>query len=290
MANQEVKISYLAKEETVCPVCEHQFRVEKMLTGRGRLNAGDLGVDLRRYYLYNQDFPIVNPLMFFIVVCPKCLCACFPDDFKLIKGHTYLISEIKKERERRDSFLHAFDFLSISFLDSRTLVSGAISFLLAAENYKFFPEEYSPTVKQALCFLRASWLFSTCLELYSEDKNLFNKMYEYAYDKTLIFFEKAATEIFDHELQGEFEFYFGPDLDKDFKYNGFVYISSYFIFLWSKNLELEKRMDLYLTLKNRLSKVFGLGVKSMSKAGSFLDLTKNLYDQINQALKEGEQK
>ena len=39
---RETKISFLSKEEYVCPVCETSFRKEELLSGSGRLFAGAL--------------------------------------------------------------------------------------------------------------------------------------------------------------------------------------------------------------------------------------------------------
>ena len=59
----EGKISYRAKNETACPVCDNTFRREELLTGGGRMNAGDLTDELHRIYLPTQRYGEVYPLI-----------------------------------------------------------------------------------------------------------------------------------------------------------------------------------------------------------------------------------
>ena len=47
---EELKISYFEKNPRTCPVCNKEFYHEMLLTGGGRLIAGNLRDDLRRTY------------------------------------------------------------------------------------------------------------------------------------------------------------------------------------------------------------------------------------------------
>ena len=76
------RISFFAKNKTVCPSCNAEFYREDVRTGRGRLIAGDLANDLRRLYEPSKKYGEVQPLIYTITVCPVCFYAAFPSDFE----------------------------------------------------------------------------------------------------------------------------------------------------------------------------------------------------------------
>ena len=57
------KTSFFSKKPISCPVCGSSFHREEMLTGSGRLIAGNLTEELRRLYEVNKKFGEVNPLV-----------------------------------------------------------------------------------------------------------------------------------------------------------------------------------------------------------------------------------
>ncbi|HBE03122.1 MAG TPA: DUF2225 domain-containing protein, partial [Spirochaetia bacterium] len=60
------KLTYFQKDEVKCPVCSGKFRREALLSGSGRLLAGDLLPDLRRIYKPSPRFGLANPLIYSI--------------------------------------------------------------------------------------------------------------------------------------------------------------------------------------------------------------------------------
>ena len=54
-----------------------QFLREELLSGSGRLLAGELTDELRRTYIPSQKYGAVYPLIYSIGVCPQCFLALF---------------------------------------------------------------------------------------------------------------------------------------------------------------------------------------------------------------------
>ncbi len=85
------KISYYVKEETRCPICEHQFQKEEMLFGRGRLIARDINAELRRTDDANPKFGKVFPAAYTLIVCPNCWSSGLPRDFENILPESIML-------------------------------------------------------------------------------------------------------------------------------------------------------------------------------------------------------
>ena len=58
------KISYWSKTKCRCPVCQRDFEKEEMLTGSGRMNAGDLTDELHRNYIPSEKYGAIYPLIY----------------------------------------------------------------------------------------------------------------------------------------------------------------------------------------------------------------------------------
>ena len=150
------RVTFFSKKETICPVCSTQFFREDLLTGRGRLIAGDLTRELRRVYEPSQKYGEVVPLIYPVVVCPGCYFSAYQQDFLGISDATK--SEIDEDSDRRVSSIRTV-FDELDFREPRTLNEGAASFYFAMTCYDFFPPEAAPTIKQGVCALRGAWLF-----------------------------------------------------------------------------------------------------------------------------------
>ena len=151
-------LTYYAKEQFECPVCKTKFKKEELHQGGGRLIAADLTDELHRTYTPSVKYGEVIPLLYQVVVCPKCYYASFPGDFRL--PSSAVIAKLFESTQNRYSSMHKL-FSKLDFSDARTICEGAASYYLAIMCYSVFDKKFSPTVKQAICSLRAAWLFKT---------------------------------------------------------------------------------------------------------------------------------
>ena len=67
--NETQKLTFFEKKQTVCPVCDAKFYREDLLSGGGRLIAGDLTPELRRLYEPSKKYGEVHPLMPCVLLC-----------------------------------------------------------------------------------------------------------------------------------------------------------------------------------------------------------------------------
>ena len=68
---EKVKISFFAKNKTICPVCGAEFFRENLLSGGGRMNAGNLTPEMHRLYEPTHKYGKVYPLIYSVTVCPE---------------------------------------------------------------------------------------------------------------------------------------------------------------------------------------------------------------------------
>ncbi|MCX8059436.1 MAG: DUF2225 domain-containing protein [Spirochaetes bacterium] len=277
-----LKISFFSKEDILCPICEEKFKRENMLTGGGRLNAGELTDELRRIYNPTKKFGKINPLIYPITVCPKCFFAAYSQDFDDFpqKNRDLLINDTKK---RIDFIKEIFD--DIDFRKERTIKEGIASYILTIYSYAFFPQSFSPSTKKALSALRCSWLLN---DLYEETKDekysaLLNIMYKKAY----LLFQEAYEKV-EKGKEAFDRIKFGPDLDKDFGFNGFLYIYVYLFLKFGLDQikDIEEKIKTIDKMKIIISKVFGMGKSSKEKTVFLLDKSRAMYDRLNEIQKE----
>ena len=138
----EGKITYRAKNETVCPICNNSFRREELLTGGGRMNAGELTDELHRVYLNTQKYGDVYPLMYPVSVCPKCWYAAYPRHFEIMGAEVH--SRIESTIGERKNLLRPL-FPDLDFDADRGLEEGVSSYVLAALCYEHRNAGTTPT-------------------------------------------------------------------------------------------------------------------------------------------------
>jgi hypothetical protein len=280
MEEQKKKISYRQKNPTSCPICGHKFHREEMLTGRGRLMAGNLTDELRRKYEVNPKFGVIYPLAYLVTVCPKCLYAAYPKDFD-----TLLPDEIEKVRNlalARSNSIKKF-FGSLSFNDDRSLEHGAASYMLAVEIYNIRNKKVAPTFKMAVSSLRAAWLFSDLAKLHSEKP--YNKISTFFYVKAYNYYGLVLEYIQSGEEPAEAAGHMGPDFDKNWGYDGILYLYAMLTMkIGAREKDIKKRIENFEKTKRYLSRVFGMGKSSKNKPGAILDMTKDLFDKMNEML------
>lgn len=277
------RVTFFSKKETVCPVDGSRFFREEILTGRGRLIAGNLNNELRRMYEPSAKFGKINPLLYPVTVCPGCYYAAFGPDFDAVPEAS--IPELENGVEDRVQAVQKV-LGELDFHDPRNTAEGAASYLLALISYDAFPKEFSPVTKQAICSLRAAWMFN---DLHTE-----SPMDNYDYVANL-FYRKAA---FFYELALEYETEgkqsitdvpnLGPDLDQNYGYDGVLYLSSYLTLHHGPKKNEERRIQSLARAKTTAAKLFGMGKASKQKPSAILDKARELYAQISEELADDE--
>ncbi len=279
------KVSFYQKKETICPVCGSSFHREEMLSGGGRLIAKKITDELRRIYEPSKKVGEIYPLIYPVSVCPECLYAAYPGDFdKVGEKSRELLLSLKERRKHNISLI----FPVVDYRKPRNLITGTASYILAISCYPFHESDLAPTFKMGLSALRAAWLFDDLNSKYPGQN----------YDKIKLLFYKKASKYYELTVKyaqtGEEKVdsvkNFGPDLDKNYGYEGVLYLSSLLKYKYGINEEDPELVDKLNRLKQVISKVFGVGKSSKAKPSLILDLAKELYEKINGTLEEMELK
>lgn len=278
-----LKITFLSKKEYKCPVCETAFRKEELLSGGGRLIAGKLTEELHRLYEPSKKYGVIFPLIYQSIVCPECWFASMEADFNSLPADRHDDARDDYEKRLKDTRLI---FPNADFHENRTLMEGAASQYLTLRCYDFFNKNVSPTIKQALSSLRCAWLIDELDKQYPQQHydwlgTLFRRKAEYLYNEALNR-EQYGIET----LSGLKNF--GPDTDKNYSYEGMLYMCAYLHYKYGPNNNEEERKTTLEGCRRTIAKLFGMGKKSKDKPGAFLEHARNLYDTINEELKEAE--
>ncbi len=277
MANNS--ISFFSKKPVSCPVCDADVYRESLRTGRGRLNAGDLTVELRRHYIPSERYGRVNPLNYVVTVCPSCLYAAFDDDFSDPPPEAR--SGIERDTEQRLETIEEL-FGPLDFRQPRDDAHGVASYYLATATYEHFPAESSPTIKRGLSMLRAAWICND-LEGLEPDRNwayLANVFYRKAR-----FFYTLAVE---REQSGEEAItqikHLGPDLDKNYGYDGVLYVYGLLEFRHGPRENGEAREKALHEARRIVGRLFGMGKATKNKPTAILDNARDLHTRISREL------
>ena len=278
--SSKLTITFWAKTETSCPVCGCGFKKEEMMTGSGRLNAGDLTDELRRLYIPSKKYGEVNPLIYYIMTCPQCLYSAAPSDFSELKSP--VITSLKANiQDRRASLGNIFG--SVDFKAKRTVMAGIASYYLAIMALESFPKDMSPTIKGGIYSLRSAWLCNDLHAKYPTEN--YNYMAEIFYKKATFYYVKAlAGEQDGSEGIGGAK-NLGPDLDKNYGYDGVLYIGAYLQYTYASS-DAVKHKEALENAKRIVARIFGMGRASKNKPVAILDNAKVLYDKLKEELKE----
>ncbi|MCK5674856.1 MAG: DUF2225 domain-containing protein [Spirochaetales bacterium] len=273
-------ISYFSKETIQCPVCEAEFHREDLRTGRGRLIAGDLTDELRRFYEPSQKYGEVNPLLYPVTVCPECYYSAFQTDFKEIPAESipFVVSNKKK---RFDIVGKLFN--NIDFRESRKLKDGTVSYYLAMMCYDHFPHEFSPVIKQGLASYRAAWLFMDLHGKYPDENydylvKLFYRKAGFFYNLS-VEYDGSGTESLTEVVS------LGPDLDKNYGYDGVLYISALLEYYYGPDSDDAKRIKSLERARTTVARIFGMGKASKNKPEALLIKAKELHSSIGEEIK-----
>ena len=278
---REVKISFASKEEYVCPVCETTFHREELLSGSGRLIAGVLTDELHRLYEPSIKYGDVYPLIYQATVCPECWFAAMDKDFADLPAESKFKAEDDRERRCVDTKLI---FPETDFRKNRDIITGTASLYLLVRCYDYFPKEFSPTIKQAIASLRTGWMLD----------EMGRKFPGQHYDWLATLFKKKAHFFYNEAIRREqlrretlsALKAFGPDTDKNYGYEGTLYLSALLTYKYAFQENPELRAPALETAKRTIAKIFGVGKSSKNKPGPLLEHARNLYDNITKELKE----
>lgn len=276
------KITFLAKESTHCPVCDKDFFHENLMTGGGRLIAGEITDKLHRLYKPSQAYGKIFPLVYPIIVCPDCFYASMSVDFDKVPEEN--IEKLKETRHERIEFANKLIGEPVDFSRYRTLHSGAVSYALAVLCYDFFSRKALPVIKQAICSMRAAYVFED-LDKETPD-NYFDYLSETFYRKALFFYKHALFLNQKKEQVMENLKVMGPDIDKDYGYDGITYLIATLTYQYGKKDDPEQRKRDLEEAKLYFGKLFGMGKSNVNKPKEILEKSKNFYDMLTKELKE----
>lgn len=277
-------ISYRVKEGRICPVCSFDYRLEKLHSGGGRLIAADLTKELRRLYQVSKKFGRVYPLAYQVLTCPQCLYSSYQNDFMDIAGEE--LNEIKNATTDRRMNIEKI-VGPVDFNEDRNLVLGAASYLLAIDCYQKRGIEIAPTPKKAISSMRGAWLFG---DLNTEFPGKgFEKIQDLLYMKAVGYYS-PILEIMGtgSEAHDKFINLLGPDTDKNWGFDGVIYLNGYLTnkYLTKVTSSKEQRIAILDKCKMHLGKLYGAGRSSSSKPSVIINLAKDLYEDISAQLDE----
>jgi len=277
------KITYRAKEKSSCPICMEEFEREELLTGGGRMNAGELSDELHRVYLPTQRYRNVYPLIYPVSVCPVCWYAAYPRSFDTLEDGER--SQLESRIEERRSIVQPL-FQDLDFGRDRRLEEGVASYFLAALCYEHRGPITAPTFLRGLSFLRAGWLATDL------DKRKVGENYD---SMSKIFLRKAAffyNEALERERAGKEDIegvrHHGPDLDNNFGFDGVLYLVGVLQLKYGQRENRASRISALKQARTAVSRIVGMGLSTKAKPSILLDLSRNLHKSIKFELENGE--
>lgn len=278
------EISFFKEEELLCLVCKTFIPQETIITGRGRLDAGDLTDDLHRLFTSSEEHGELFPIIYLVYTCPNCYFSVMKKDFKKLHRNSIVnFSTPLAKLRRQEMLLNLFSTIP-DFTQRRDLISGLATYMLAIETYNQFDSLDSPTIRMGICALRCAWICQHIKEHGYEDESIdfiikiFYKKAMFLYDQAI---ELSMTGSEDLGAIGSC----GPDFDKDYGYDGVVYVSTWLnVHYGDKTDSLERERTLKKS-KTNISKVFGFGISSKEKPSVLLGVARDIYDLIETELK-----
>ncbi|MDR0601255.1 MAG: DUF2225 domain-containing protein [Treponema sp.] len=279
--DRELKVSFVSKKEFTCPVCDARFRKEELLSGGGRLIAGNLTDELHRLYEPSAKYGDVYPLVYQSMVCPECWFAAMDADFEGLPEKNRERAKEDRERRRIDTELV---FSGVDFNRPRGLMEGAASQYLTMRCYDFYDKDVSPTIKQGLASLRAAWLTDELDkkkpgECYDWLALLFRRKAQFLYNEAIRLEQNGKETLSGIKI-------FGPDTDKNYSYEGVLYLCAYLRYKYGPAGNPAQRISSLEDARRTIAKIFGMGKSSKEKPGPLLDHAREIYDAINKELNE----
>lgn len=275
------RITFLSKKPIVCPVCESKFFREDLLTGRGRLIAGNLTDELRRNYEPTPKYGEVFPLIYPVLVCSSCYYATYAQDFMGIDDDAR--SKIDFERDKRAESI-AIIFDDLDFGEPRRLQEGVASYYFALMCYEHLGPEVAPTFKRALSAIRAAWLCNDLHKRLPQENN--DKLARLFYRKATFFYQLTVSrEQKGEELLDGVKSY-GPDIDKNYGFDGILYLNGLLEHRHGLKQNKQRRLMTLEKSKRYVSRVFGMGKASKAKPSAILDKARKLYEKMTEEIEQ----
>ncbi len=277
-------VTFYSKNEIQCPVCGANFRREDLLSGRGRLNAGELTNELRRMYIPTQKYGEVNPLLYPITVCPNCFYSVFAEDF--LRPKEKVCDRLRDYQNVRAQYLIKLFGRVPDFLEKRDIYSGVASYILAISTYPFFEKKkFSPTIKMGVSSLRVAWLMGDLIQATKQPH--FGELQQGFYKKAAEFYDRALANQSNASEPLDYCPWLGPDTDVNYGYDGFLYVNAVLKYKMSIFVEDPfEKVKIFESTKRILSKVFGIGRKARDKPEILLNMARDMYDKIGGEMDE----
>lgn len=280
-SDKKPKLSYWSKNKCLCPVCKKSFQKEEMLTGGGRMIAGELTEELHRIFEPSIKYGKIYPLIYSVGACPNCHSAFFWKDFEEINDNASLNALLDDRENRKNIVNNMFPYYDLT--RERNLLDGAAIYYLALLSYEKVDLEYAPTLKRAMISLRLAWL---CQDL---EKVIPNYNYDFAaevfYRKAQFFYEQTLINETQRIETIAKVSNFGPDIDKNYGYDGVIYLNSLLEYKYGQKEDMQIRFKKLDANKRSIARIFGLGKSSKSKPGPLLEKSRDLYDKLTEELK-----
>lgn len=282
---KKAALSYWSKDKCMCPVCRKEFPKEVMYSGNGRMIAGGLTDELHRLFEPSKKFGRIFPLVYDIGACPICYTAFFWYDFKDVKDPNLIDDLYNKSEERKHKVEVLFPYFDLTRM--RTIYDGAAMYYLALLTYSSAGAEMLPTIKSAILTIRLAWI---CDELNTRcPGHNFDYVAQVFYRKALFFYQQAIEVETSRVEQSSSILNSGPDMDKNYGWDGVIYLSGLLEYRYGQKDDLALRYKKLSVSKTAIARLFGLGKSSKSKPGPLLEHARNLYDLISKEVKEEEE-
>lgn len=278
---EKKKISFRAKQKTQCPVCGQEFQREELLSGGGRMNAGELTKELHRQYLPTERYGYVYPMIYPVTVCPRCYFAAYGKDFENPGKDS--IGPLKDDQPNR--IQQCRDLLpQMDFDEDRGLEQGVASYLLAMLSYEHMKADHFPTFRQGLSALRAAWL---CMEAHKRNgKDNWDYLAQVFYRKAAFFYAQTVEKDQNGKETSSQLSQFGPDVDQNYGFDGVIYLAALLEFSYGQRNNPEVRGETLKRARSTVSRIVGMGKSSKSKPGVLLDHSRDLHKDIKDELEE----
>ena len=277
-------ISFFHKKPFTCIVCEEKNYREELRMGRGRLDAGKLDLDLQRHYIASKEYGTVLPILYNVVTCNYCYFSyLITDDISKLRKQSIIALQGEQKSEERIALLKGIIKEVPNFSFKRNLVMSLGAYILAIASYNQFLKEESPTLRLAIVTLRCAWI---CKLMHSfgyvaETEQLMKIFYRKAaflYQKSIDMQEKGEEDY--REIKT-----YGPDTDRDYGFDGFIYMNSWLQFNYGELNNHDIREKVLMNIRSTLSKVFGFGKSTKEKPSALLYQARNTFDLVEEELK-----
>ncbi|MCI1207892.1 MAG: DUF2225 domain-containing protein [Treponema sp.] len=276
-------VSYWSKDTCRCPVCKKEFQREEMLSGNGRMIAGPLTDELHRIYEPSARFGKVYPLIYAVGACPNCHTALLWNDFEELSDNDSIDRISVSRQDRMKKVNTVFPYYSLT--RERTLLDSAAMYYLAILTYEKSNLELLPTIKRAILSLRLAWL---CLDL---DEACPGHNYKYVsdvfYRKAVFFYQQAVINETARVERSSNMNNFGPDIDKNYGWDGVVYLCALLEYKYGQREDHELRLKKLEEMKTSIARIFGFGKSTKAKPGPLLEHSRTLYDNLSAEIEDG---